>query len=178
MTTKKGVMDIFMHNKIIPDVITKASPDLNILQVAFGNEQISAGQELSPSLARTAPNVNWSADNNQLYTLIMVDPDAPNREEHTFRNWLHWLITNIPGNNLHQGDQLCDYMGPSPPARSGLHRYVFLAYQQPSKIDVSREKKGFSGRERASWRVSDFLSRHSMSDDQLIAANMFQAKNE
>ena len=31
------------------------------------------------------------------FTLLMVDPDAPSPHAPKFRNWLHYLVTNIPG---------------------------------------------------------------------------------
>eukprot|EP00112_Aurelia_sp_Birch-Aquarium-sp1_P015761 Seg3519.2 transcript_id=Seg3519.2/GoldUCD/mRNA.D3Y31 product="putative odorant-binding protein A5" protein_id=Seg3519.2/GoldUCD/D3Y31 len=29
-------------------------------------------------------------------TLLMVDPDAPSKDSHRCRSWLHWLVVNIP----------------------------------------------------------------------------------
>jgi phosphatidylethanolamine-binding protein (PEBP) family uncharacterized protein len=56
----------------------------------------------------------------------MSDPDA------AAKSWLHWLITNIPGeaNDVMEGQVVMPYTGPNPP--SGIHRYIFTLYEQPA----------------------------------------------
>ena len=39
------------------------------------------------------------------FTLLMVDPDAPSPHDPKFRNWLHYLVTNIPGARLGAAEQ-------------------------------------------------------------------------
>ena len=46
------------------------------------------------------PVVEWEADSDSFYTLLMVDPDAPE----TFRQVRHWAVVNIPGNQLANGE--------------------------------------------------------------------------
>ena len=37
------------------------------------------------------------------YLIAMVDPDAPSRESHSCRSWLHWIVGNIKVSRiLHQ----------------------------------------------------------------------------
>ena len=50
------------------------------------------------------PRVHWDADPNSFYTLIMTDPDAPSRENPKMREWHHWLVVNIPGNKVAEGE--------------------------------------------------------------------------
>lgn len=69
---------------------------------------------------KAAPNVHWNADPNEYYTLIMTDPDAPSRESPKFREWHHWLVVNIPGNNIAQGEEKTSYFGAAPPANTGM----------------------------------------------------------
>lgn len=45
----------------------------------------------------------------------MTDPDAPSRKEPKFREWHHWLVVNIPGNDITKGDTLSEYIGSGPP---------------------------------------------------------------
>ncbi len=83
---------------------------------------------------------------DKFYVLTMSDPDSPSAEHHTSREWLHWLVTDIPGTTKilkpkgtakHTGDFLprniqgtsCElkaYTPAEPPAGSGMHRYVFV----------------------------------------------------
>lgn len=47
----------------------------------------------------------------------------------------HWLVTNIPGDRVAEGTVLSQYIGAGPPEKTGLHRYVYLVYKQPGKIE-------------------------------------------
>lgn len=49
----------------------------------------------------------------------MMDPDAPNRERPSKREWYHWSVLNISENNVADGDTVVKYVGPGPPAKSG-----------------------------------------------------------
>lgn len=53
---------------------------------------------------KVQPSVKWEADPNSFYTLLMTDPDAPSRANPEFREWHHWLVVNIPGNKISEGD--------------------------------------------------------------------------
>jgi phosphatidylethanolamine-binding protein (PEBP) family uncharacterized protein len=46
----------------------------------------------------------------------------------------HWVVVNIPGSDVSKGDVLSTYIGAGPPKGTGLHRYVFLVYEQSAKI--------------------------------------------
>jgi phosphatidylethanolamine-binding protein (PEBP) family uncharacterized protein len=39
-----------------------------------------------------------------LITLFVTDPDAPSRAEPSKREVLHWLVVNIPGNEIKKGE--------------------------------------------------------------------------
>uniref|UniRef100_R7W461 Protein MOTHER of FT and TF 1 n=1 Tax=Aegilops tauschii TaxID=37682 RepID=R7W461_AEGTA len=54
---------------------------------------------------------------------VMTDPDAPSPSEPTMREYLHWIVVNIPGGtDATKGEVVVPYMGPRPPV--GIHRYV------------------------------------------------------
>lgn len=71
----------------------------------------------------------------------MTDPDAPSRIEPTYREFKHWLVTNIPGMDVASGDTLTEFVGSGPPMGTGLHRYVFLVYEQPKKLPFTDEPR-------------------------------------
>ncbi len=48
-----------------------------------------------------------------------LDPDAPSRAEPKFREWQHWLVANVPGNDVTKGDHLAEYVGSGPPKGTG-----------------------------------------------------------
>lgn len=91
-----------------------------------------------------------------------------------FSEWHHWLVVNIPGNDISRGDVLSEYIGAGPPEKTGkhilkniyhifvlgLHRYVYLVYKQPGKIrDNEHGKLGFSGDKRGGWKIGNFAQK-------------------
>lgn len=102
------------------------------------------GNELTPTLVKDQPLVRWKTDPYSYYTLALVgkyknstifernnyqnnlqflylDPDVPNRDapktgDHEFR---HWLIGNIPGEDLTMGEILTEYVGSATPKNTG-----------------------------------------------------------
>jgi phosphatidylethanolamine-binding protein (PEBP) family uncharacterized protein len=45
------------------------------------------------------------------------------------REFVHWLVVNIPGDRVHDGVEVLPYLPVAPPAGSGLHRFVFMLYR-------------------------------------------------
>jgi phosphatidylethanolamine-binding protein (PEBP) family uncharacterized protein len=51
----------------------------------------------------------WPADPKKLYTVAMVDPDAMTPLNPTMREFRHWLVINVPGNNTAEGTVITKY---------------------------------------------------------------------
>lgn len=100
---------------------------------------VNLGNVLTPTQVKDRPTVEWKAEEGEFYTLCMTDPgtrkhnvyrsqnkvvfsDAPSRKTHEYREWHHWLISNIPGSDISKGEILSDYVGSGPPPETGLHR--------------------------------------------------------
>lgn len=159
---------------VIPDVIDKAPGELIRVTYPCGL-QVELGNILKPVQVKDEPHVKWKICPDKLYTLCMTDPDAPSREKPEFREWNHWLIGNIPGYNLEKGDVLSEYIGAGPPKDTGLHRYVFLAYLQPGKLEF--DEKPLTNRKtdnRAKFSIRKFAQKYNLG--QPMAANFFQAE--
>ncbi|MCP9258556.1 putative odorant-binding protein A5 [Dirofilaria immitis] len=123
----------FIKHEVVPDVVPKAPTKL--LSVSYRNLTVNLGNELTPTQVKNQPTkVSWDVEAGNLYTLVMTDPDAPSRTNPRFREWHHWLIINIPGQDVSSGKVLSEYIGSGPPKGTGLHRYVFLVYKQPGSI--------------------------------------------
>ncbi len=117
--------------RVIPDVLDSFSPDIQI-RVAYNTLSVTPGATLLPVQAVHMPTVTLEGSQpGRLYTLVMSDPDAPSPEHPTHREWLHWIVTDIPGGakDIAEGTQVAAYMPPTPP--KGTHRYVFTAMEQP-----------------------------------------------
>eukprot|EP01116_Phalansterium_solitarium_P022556 TRINITY_DN748_c0_g1_i4.p1 TRINITY_DN748_c0_g1~~TRINITY_DN748_c0_g1_i4.p1 ORF type:complete len:290 (-),score=47.63 TRINITY_DN748_c0_g1_i4:513-1382(-) len=110
------------------------------LKIYFpSGDQVHCGNELSKANASTAPNVTFpAAEPSTGYLLVMLDPDAPSRQEPTRAPVRHWLVGNIIGSEFHVGSfgnasvTISPYRGPGPPNGTGLHRYGFFAFAQPT----------------------------------------------
>ena len=50
--------------------------------------------------------------------------------------YLHWMVINIPGAKVDQGQTITSYKGPAPKPDSGIHRYVIVAYEQKSEAPM------------------------------------------
>ena len=46
--------------------------------------------------------------------------------------YLHWMVVNIPGSKVDQGQIITSYKGPAPKPGTGAHRYVIVAFEQKS----------------------------------------------
>ncbi|XP_075766952.1 phosphatidylethanolamine-binding protein 4 isoform X3 [Pelodiscus sinensis] len=98
---------------------------------------------------------------NKKYVLIMADPDAPSRANPKYRFWRHWVVIDIKGIDLRAGNLkgrvLTEYGRPTPPSRSGYHRYQFRLYEQPAHeaIALSPEEEASLG----SWPLERFVER-------------------
>ncbi|KAH8311064.1 hypothetical protein KR044_004055 [Drosophila immigrans] len=137
--SESDVSKFLRHLDIIPDVIETGPQEF--LNVTYnGNIPADRGVELQPMQVRDVPSVKWIASQDSYYTLLMVDPDVPSRQVPKFKEYLHWLIVNIPGNQLQMGDVRAAYVGAMPLKDTGLHRYVLLLYKQPdfSKFDEAK----------------------------------------
>uniref|UniRef100_A0A8C3J2Q6 Uncharacterized protein n=1 Tax=Calidris pygmaea TaxID=425635 RepID=A0A8C3J2Q6_9CHAR len=80
-----------------------------------------------------------------IYVLVLVDPDAPSRANPRNRFWRHWLVTDI----------LVDYVRPTPPPRSGYHRYQLRLYQQPAHTAITLRPEEWVSL--GSWAMESFL---------------------
>lgn len=74
------------------------------------------------------PIIKFNKKHNKLYTIMIVDPDAPSYNNSIYRFWLHLLIVN-------NDDTIIKYQPPNPPKDSGFHRYYILIFEQYNKIN-------------------------------------------
>lgn len=101
------------------------------LQVIFrSGAAVHLGNTLTPTQTICKPQVVWRAKPEAYYTLVMVDPDAPSRQNPKMRELRHWTVVNIPGSAVGKGDEVVQYIGAGPPKNTGPHRYTILVYEQ------------------------------------------------
>ncbi|XP_050552662.1 protein D3-like [Spodoptera frugiperda] len=177
---KANVTYSFISNELVPDVIPVAPSDRADVLFEMNNNFVRTGEGnvLTPSEVRNPPIwVLWSYTTAKYYTLMMIDPDAPTRQAPTYRSWLHWLVVNIPGIYIpNRGDTLVEYVGAGPPNGTGLHRYVFLVYEQPGLMEFTGApvSSNRTSANRVSFSAVDFAKKFNLEDP--IAGDFFQAQ--
>ena len=99
------------------------------LRIYYNNKKLVNNDFLKPTESQIEPKLKYNFNLNNLYTLIMYDPDAVNGCK------VHWLVTNIK-NTIKNGKIILPYKGPAPPANSGKHRYIFELYKQSEMLNI------------------------------------------
>ncbi|XP_066313555.1 protein FLOWERINGUS T 1-like [Miscanthus floridulus] len=129
--------DSLVLGRVVGDVVDPFSPTV-ALRVSYNGRRLINGSDLRPSAVAARPRVEiGGTDFSQSYTLVMVDPDAPNPSNPTLREYLHWLVTDIPGTTeIEHGREVICYESPRPPA--GIHRVVFVLFQQMVRGSVDQ----------------------------------------
>lgn len=133
--------------KIIPDVIDSFQPEVQLV-ITYGSTPLLTGSSLRQEGVQEPPKLTWEGgvSESSLYTLALVDPDAPKPEEPSSREFVHWIVSNIPGsyNATCQSfskvsTEVLPYSGPAP--IEGNHRYVFVLYKQSEKVELKAPEK-------------------------------------
>ncbi|CAG0892725.1 unnamed protein product [Cyprideis torosa] len=139
----------------------------------FGNLQVEPGAEYTQTDTARLPFQFdlQGARESSFYTILMVDPDAPSRDDPRFRSWLHLMIVNVPavrGTLKHlDGDTIVPYNGPTPP--KGIHRYVFLVYDQKGQ-----QKSPTAPGSRGGFNVERFAQNQKLGDP--VAGTFFYTR--
>lgn len=123
------------------------------LIIKYGSLRIENGQTISPDELLSEPEVEIKPK-NQTYTLMLVDPDAPAPNTPKYRSWLHWLVINIPSNDIIRGEEVESYMPPEP--AKGKHRYLYLLFKQKNRVVARRPAK------RQGFQVKEWAMQHGL----------------
>ncbi|RWS09641.1 phosphatidylethanolamine-binding-like protein [Dinothrombium tinctorium] len=160
---------------VLPDVIDMVP--LHTLEVRYANNvEVNMGNELTPSQVKDLPvHLSWPKEEGALYTLCMTDPDAPSRKNQKFGESHHWLVVNIPENDVQRGKTLSEYVGTGDPKGGGVHRYVFLVYKQPRELKPDESVlSSRSADNRTNFKTTDFAKKYNLGNP--IAGNFFQVQ--
>jgi len=91
------------------------------------------------------PTIRFDHEKGELYTLIIEDNDITNQPI----KYAHWLVTNIPGDNICQGDAVVDWIpsyhfsikedGTLDTQDPKTNRHLVLVYKQKNRkrLDLS-----------------------------------------
>ncbi|KXT02602.1 hypothetical protein AC578_10680 [Pseudocercospora eumusae] len=187
--------------EIIPTVLDPFKPFLTI-SAEWGKKSAKIGNTIKPKKLQEQPDLQlrddlpeFSAWNDNFttgvpqLTLALTDPDAKAREDPKWSQMLHWLITDV--NLTHTQNpttlgssnyytEIFPYKAPSPPPKTGKHRYVFVALAPKNgtteKLYLSKPKArqhwGY-GKVRAG--VREWAEENGL---ETVGANFFYAKDK
>lgn len=150
-----SVGDILKTNELFDDIAGLADAYVGggDLSVEYKNASVTPNATLKAGdTHNVAPKVTLTGipANGQKYTLIMTDPDALSRKEPIYREYIHWVVSDITAESLAQGaidgTTQIGYAGVGAPHASGPHRYVQLLFAQPDGADCSGLADAFAGR--------------------------------
>ncbi|KAJ9101182.1 hypothetical protein QFC21_003401 [Naganishia friedmannii] len=186
---KEGRLDRLMQRviqmNVIPDLIPRINPTID-LAVSFGDSPAATGGEpgafLLPSQTTQAPSIKLQVfekdAQESLYTLVMVDPDFPDAVNHTFKQYAHWIIPNIPITPRTTSiptelTEALPYQPPHPSTQTPYHRYTLLLIRQPSSTTPLTPT---IPEDRSSFILRDWLSENGFGDpaDAVRGLHMFR----
>ena len=136
-----------------PDIWADEFRNTIPLSITFADDNSTTiahdGFEILPELTVNEPVVNFAGREGTQYTLVMTDPDAPSVSNPTFREFVHWVVVNIPSNDVRSGEVVSSYLGAGPPYNGGKHRYLILLFKQKGIFSLAKiedAKSYFSAR--------------------------------
>jgi phosphatidylethanolamine-binding protein len=135
-----ALLDVIMGPKVfVPEIFAdgfRVSIPLevqydDILHYPASMTKVDDGNNISPSVTAKKPRVTYTSYfPNEYHTFLMVDIDTPSRASRDGVEFAHWLVTDIPGDDIAKGREILPYVGPSPSKLSGMHRILFFLFRQ------------------------------------------------
>ncbi|MED6143954.1 hypothetical protein PIB30_010908 [Stylosanthes scabra] len=168
MSSSRDYGDPLVLGGVIGDVLNPFTSSVS-LRVVINNREISNGCELRPSHVLNRPRVTIGGEDlRTFYTLVMVDADAPSPSNPFLREYLHWMVTDIPATtNTTFGKEVVFYESPQPSA--GIHRFVIVLFKQLGRDTV------FAPEWRHNFNTRDFAGNNSLAP---VAAVYFNCQRE
>ncbi|XP_072950337.1 protein FLOWERINGUS T-like [Typha angustifolia] len=161
--------DPLVVGQVVGDVLDAFAKSAS-MRVLYNNKDLTNGSELKPSQVANEPRIEIGGrDMRTLYTLVMVDPDAPSPSNPTKREYLHWLVTDIPETtNATFGNEIVCYESPKPTA--GIHRFVFVLFRQSIRQTI------YAPGWRPNFNTRDFAALYNLGSP--VAAVYFNCQRE
>lgn len=203
MTISQLLDEAYTKHKIVPEVVDKFDTQ-GLLTIEYKPDfTVTMGNTLKVKDTQEKPTIqftlNSSSQEQELtveeedrFTLVLTDPDAPSNWDHKWSEYCHWIVTDLtlnPNNlesqdllstllDLSKGNELVLYEGPAPPEKTKKHRYVFLLFKQDPKANlVAPSGRPTWGTDVAGSGVRNWIKKHG-GDSKLLGVNFFYAQNE
>ncbi|KAB1203448.1 hypothetical protein CJ030_MR8G026778 [Morella rubra] len=155
--------------RVIGDVLDPFTRSI-AMRAIYNSREVNNGCELKPSQVVNQPRVDIGGEDlRTFYTLLMVDPDAPSPSDPSLREYLHWLVTDIPATTgTSFGQEVVCYESPRPVV--GIHRFVFVLFRQMGRQTV------YAPGWRQNFNTKDFAELYNLGLP--VAAHYFNCQRE
>ncbi|KAI8884803.1 PEBP-like protein [Backusella circina FSU 941] len=174
VTMEMGLDCALKSAGISPNIVPEGFSPSTLLDIKYpSGEDVALGNFIKPEDSAQQPTVNFIPDDeNSHYTLVLIDPDAPTRDDPKMSPYRHWVVCNIPGSsNFVQATEISSYMGPAPPPGTGDHRYIYLLYKQPSAGASAQ----VLSKNRGCWAHDAYVKESKL---ELVSVNFFISKKD
>ena len=185
-----SIKDALRYSSIISDVLDDFEPSHSVsITYPKSHESVQLGNDIPVGSVTPRPAFEFHAMSiegvgpdfsNKTFTLILTDPDATSRDNPTLSEMCHWVLTNLTapvtdGAKVTEKDELVEYLPPTPPPKTGKHRYVFvlLEGQQGQNLSPPKDRKHW-GYQKVRHGVRDWAKENRLS---VIGANFFYAED-
>nr|XP_018905898.1 PREDICTED: protein D3-like [Bemisia tabaci] len=158
--TTKDIEEVFLRHKVVPDVVSLA-PD-HLMRIDYRRRptvDVDYGNDIHYFQMKKKPLfLYWPYENNDYYTMIMTDPDAPTAEHPFQKEWQHWMVVNIPEVHWQRGEELTQYLGMiwELGQANSRKRYVFLVFRHPDGKRIPFDEQ-YTGEKYDVFRDSDII---------------------
>lgn len=161
--------------RLIPSVVSSFNATIGPLLLTYPQGIVNYGNNLTLSSVMYNPTISFPSEPafpDAVYTVLMIDPDAPTPQNPTSALIRHWLVSDVAPTttpaNISSGNVLSAYRSPSPPANSTAHRYLTLLLRQMPSVPVSL------GNQTAiqSFNLNAFIQQNSLI---VVSGNYFNA---
>ncbi|XP_021970893.1 protein HEADING DATE 3A isoform X2 [Helianthus annuus] len=164
--------DPLVLGHVIGDVVDSFTRSTNLI-VTYSEREVSSVVEIKPSQVVNQPRVDIGGDDLRVFShfskCVMVDPDAPSPNDPNLREYLHWLVTDIPSTTgASFGQEVVCYESPTP--SMGIHRIVFVLFRQLGRQTV------YAPGWRQNFNTRDFAELYNLGSP--VAAVYFNCQRE
>jgi phosphatidylethanolamine-binding protein len=186
-----SIHDALQSSSIISDVLDDFQPT-HSLSVTYprSHESVNLGNDIPVASVSSRPPFEFhamsveggtSGSSNKTFTLILTDPDAKSRDNPKWSEMCHWILTNLTAPvtsdiSTSKKGELVKYLPPTPPPKTGKHRYVFVLLEGQEGQDLSppKERKHW-GYGKVRHGIRDWAEENGL---KVVGANFFYAQDE
>lgn len=186
-----SIHDALKSSSIIPDVLDDFEPPYSLsITYPKSHESVHLGNDIPVASVSSRPTFEFHSvsaqdgtfgSSNKTFTLVLTDPDAKSRENPKWSEMCHWILTNLTAPvtddaTVAKEGELVEYLPPTPPPKTGKHRYVFvlLEGQKGQALNAPNDRKHW-GYGEIRHGVRDWAEENGL---HVVGANFFYAEDK